>query len=125
MKKEAAHTGIPDLIVVASMHQRKSQMADLSDAFVALPGGIGTLEGYFEIITWGQLGIHAKPSGILNVAGYFDRLIEFLDHAVKEGFLTGEHREMIVVESDPRKLLARLEEYAPRQEERLMGRTHR
>ena len=114
MKKEAAHTGIPDLIVVASMHQRKSQMADLSDAFVALPGGIGTLEGYFEIITWGQLGIHAKPSGILNVAGYFDRLIEFLDHAVKEGFLTGEHREMIVVESDSRKLLARLEEYAPR-----------
>ena len=77
MKKEAAHTGIPDLIVVASMHQRKSQMADLSDAFITLPGGIGTLEGYFEILTWGQLGIHAKPSGILNVAGYFDRLIEF------------------------------------------------
>ena len=63
MKKEAAHTGIPDLIVVASMHQRKSQMADLSDGFIALPGGIGTLEGYFEILTWGQLGIHAKPSG--------------------------------------------------------------
>ena len=106
MKKEAAHTGIPDLIVVASMHQRKSQMADLSDGFITLPGGIGTLEGYFEILTWGQLGIHAKPSGILNVAGYFDHLIEFLDHAVREGFLTREHREMIMVESDPRKLLA-------------------
>ena len=125
MKKEAAHTGIPDLIVVASMHQRKSQMADLSDAFITLPGGIGTLEGYLEVLTWGQLGIHAKPSGILNVAGYFDRLIEFLDHAVKEGFLTREHREGILVDSDPRKLLASLEKYAPRQEEKLMGRTHR
>ena len=125
MKREAAHTGIPDLIVVASMHQRKSQMADLSDAFITLPGGIGTLEGYFEILTWGQLGIHAKPSGILNVAGYFDRLIEFLDHAVREGFLTREHREMILVDSDPGKLLASLEKYAPRQEEKLMGRTHR
>ena len=125
MKKEAAHTGIPDLIVVASMHQRKSQMADLSDGFIALPGGIGTLEGYFEILTWGQLRIHSKPSGILNVAGYFDRLIEFLDHAVEEGFLEQEHREMIVVETDPRKLLDRLKEYAPDEGERLMGRTHR
>ena len=125
MKKEAAHTGIPDLIVVASMHQRKSQMADLSDGFIALPGGIGTLEGYFEILTWGQLGIHRKPSGILNVAGYFDRLIEFLDHAVQEGFLEQEHREMIVVESDARKLLERLKQYAPGDGERLMGRTHR
>src|SRR6185503_16676266 len=125
VEKESAHTGIPDLIVVASMHQRKSQMADLSDAFITLPGGIGTLEGYFEIITWGQLGIHAKPSGILNVAGYFDHLIEFLDHAVREGFLTREHREMILVDSDPRKLLATLEKFAPRQEEKLMGRTHR
>ena len=125
MKKEEAHTGIPDLIVVASMHQRKSQMADLSDAFIALPGGIGTLEGYFEVLTWRQLGIHAKPSGILNVAGYFDQLIDFLDHAVREGFLTRQHREMIVVESDARKLLASLEKYAPQQEEKLMGRTHR
>lgn len=125
MKKEAAHTGIPDLIVVASMHQRKSQMADLSAGFIALPGGIGTLEGYFEILTWGQLGIHRKPSGILNVAGYFDRLIEFLDHAVEEGFLEQEHRDMIVVETDPRKLLERLKEYAPADGERLMGRTHR
>ena len=125
MKKEAAHTGIPDLIVVASMHQRKKQMADLSDGFIALPGGIGTLEGYFEILTWGQLRIHSKPSGILNVAGYFDHLIEFLDHAVAEGFLKQEHREMIVVESNPRKLIERLKEYAPGEGERLMGRTHR
>jgi uncharacterized protein (TIGR00730 family) len=125
MKKEAAHTGIPDLIVVASMHQRKSQMADLADGFVALPGGIGTLEGFFEILTWGQLGIHNKPCGVLNVAGYFDGLTGFLDHAVREGFLRDEHRRMILVESDPRKLLDRMGEYAPAEGERLMGRANR
>ncbi len=126
MKKEEAHTGIPDLIVVASMHQRKSQMADMSDGFIALPGGIGTLEGFFEILTWGQLGIHSKPTGILNVAGYFDALIRFLDHSVAEGFLTAEHREMILVESDPARLLERMREYAPAElGERLMGRTNR
>ncbi|HEY9016481.1 MAG TPA: TIGR00730 family Rossman fold protein, partial [Gemmatimonadales bacterium] len=79
MAKEAAHTGIRNLIVVASMHQRKSQMADMSDGFIALPGGIGTLEGFFEVLTWGQLGIHSKPAGILNVEGYFDELTAFLD----------------------------------------------
>jgi uncharacterized protein (TIGR00730 family) len=126
MKREAAHTGIPDLIVVASMHQRKSQMADLADGFMALPGGIGTLEGFFEILTWGQLGIHGKPAGLLNVAGFFDSLIEFLDAAVKEGFLRPEHRELIMIESDPAKLLDRLQAYAPREGgEQLMGRTHR
>src|SRR5919112_5838909 len=113
MEKEAAHTGIPNLIVVASMHQRKSQMADMSDAFIALPGGIGTLEGFFEILTWAQLGIHAKPSGILNVAGYFDELIRFLDHAVQEGFLTEEHREAIMMEREPGTLLERMQAYAP------------
>src|SRR3954467_9397036 len=101
VEKEAAHTGIPNLIVVASMHQRKSQMADMSDGFVALPGGIGTLEGFFEVLTWAQLGIHSKPSGILNVAGYFDELTRFLDHAVEEGFLTREHRAAIIMESEP------------------------
>ncbi len=125
IQKEAAHRGIPDLIVVASMHQRKSQMADLSDGFIALPGGIGTLEGFFEILTWGQLGIHDKPSGILNVAGYFDGLTGFLDHAVREGFLTEAHRAAIMVDSDPRRLLQRMREYAPAEGDRLMGRTHR
>jgi uncharacterized protein (TIGR00730 family) len=126
MKKEEAHTGIPDLIVVASMHQRKSQMADLADGFMALPGGIGTLEGFFEILTWGQLGIHGKPAGLLNVAGFFDPLIAFLDGAVKEGFLRPEHRELILLETDPAKLLDRLQAYAPKEGgERLMGRTHR
>jgi uncharacterized protein (TIGR00730 family) len=125
MEKEAAHTGIPNLIVVASMHQRKSQMADMSDGFIALPGGIGTLEGFFEILTWGQLGIHAKPSGILNVEGYFDGLTGFLDHAVREGFLTEMHRQHIIVESDPRRLLEQMRAYTPPEGERLMGRTHR
>ena len=125
MEKEAAHTGIRNLIVVASMHQRKSQMADMSDGFIALPGGIGTLEGFFEILTWAQLGIHAKPSGILNVAGYFDELIRFLDHAVQEGFLTEEHREAIMMEAEPRRLLERMQAYTPLDNEKLMGRTHR
>lgn len=125
VQKEAAHRGIPDLIVVASMHQRKSQMADLSDGFVALPGGIGTLEGFLEILTWGQLGIHAKPCGILNIAGYFDALTGFLDHAVQEGFLTEAHRGQIMVESDPRRLLDRMRAYSPPAGAPLMGRTNR
>jgi uncharacterized protein (TIGR00730 family) len=125
VEKEAAHTGIPNLIVVASMHQRKSQMADMSDGFIALPGGIGTLEGFFEILTWGQLGIHAKPSGILNVKGYFDGLTGFLDHAVREGFLTEEHRNHIIVETDPARLLDRMRAYTPPEGEKFMGRTHR
>lgn len=125
MEKEAAHTGIPNLIVVASMHQRKSQMADMSDGFIALPGGIGTLEGFFEILTWGQLGIHSKPSGILNVEGYFDQLTGFLDHAVQEGFLTETHRHAIMVESDPTRLLERMRAFTPPEGEKLMGRTHR
>jgi uncharacterized protein (TIGR00730 family) len=125
IQKEAAHRGIQDLIVVASMHQRKSQMADLSDGFIALPGGIGTLEGFFEILTWGQLGIHAKPCGILNIAGYFDALTTFLDHAVREGFLTAEHRETIMVESSPGALLERLRAYEPPGGTPLMTRTNR
>ena len=125
MEKEAAHTGIRNLIVVASMHQRKSQMADMSDGFIAFPGGIGTLEGFFEVLTWGQLGIHSKPAGILNVERYFDGLTGFLDHAVREGFLTEAHRQAIIVESDPVVLLDRLRSYAPPEGEKFMGRTHR
>jgi uncharacterized protein (TIGR00730 family) len=123
--KEAAHTGIPDLIVVASMHQRKSQMTDMSDGFIALPGGIGTLEGLFEILTWAQLGIHAKPSAILNVEGYFDGLTGFLDHAVREGFLTEAHRRAIIVETDPVRLLERMHAFTPPEGEKFMGRANR
>ena len=125
VEKEAAHTGIANLIVVASMYQRKSQMADMSNGFIALPGGIGTLEGLFEILTWAQLGIHAKPSGILNVAGYFDGLTGFLDHAVREGFLTEAHRDAVMVEKDAVALLQRMHAYSPPEGEKLMGRTHR
>ena len=125
MQREAAHTGIHNLIVVASMHQRKSQMADMSDGFIALPGGIGTLEGFFEVLTWGQVGIHAKPAGILNVAGYFDALTGFLDHAVREGFLTEAHRNAIMVDTDPLRLIERLRRFTPLEGEKLMGRTHR
>ena len=125
IQKEAAHRGIQDLIVVASMHQRKAQMADLSDGFIALPGGIGTLEGFFEILTWGQVGIHAKPCGVLNTAGYFDALTSFLDHAVREGFLTEAHRQTVMVESTPKALLERLRAYEPPEGTPLMGRTHR
>ena len=125
IQKEAAHRGIQDLIVVASMHQRKSQMADLSDGFIALPGGIGTLEGFFEILTWGQLGIHAKPCGILNIAGYFDSLIAYLDNSVAEGFLTAEHRETIMVEEEPEALLERMRAYEKPTGAPLMGRANR
>jgi uncharacterized protein (TIGR00730 family) len=125
VQKEAAHTGIPNLIVVASMHQRKAQMADMSDGFIALPGGIGTLEGFFEVLTWGQLGIHSKPSGILNIEGYFDGLTGFLDHAVREGFLTEAHRHAIIVETNPSRLLERMRSYTAPEGEKLMGRTHR
>jgi uncharacterized protein (TIGR00730 family) len=102
----------------------KSQMADMSDGFIALPGGIGTLEASLDF-TWGQLGIHAKPSAILNVAGYFDELTGFLDHAVREGFLTEVHRHAIMVESDPGRLLQRMRAYIPPEGAPLMGRTHR
>src|SRR5918992_2057630 len=124
VEKEAAHTGIPNLIVVASMHQRKSQMADMSDGFIALPGGIGTLEGFLEILTWAQLGIHAKPAGILNIEGYFDGLTGFLDHAVREGFLTEAHRDAVIVENDAIALLQRMHAYSPPEGEKFMGRTH-
>ena len=107
---EVGHDGLSDLRVVDSMHERKALMADLSDAFAVLPGGIGTMEEFFEVWTWGQLGIHAKPYGLLNVGGYFDPLIRFLDHMVSEDFLRDAHRDMLVIEANPEKLLARLRE---------------
>jgi len=102
---EVAHRGLTELRIVGSMHERKAQMADLSDAFVVLPGGIGSLEECFEVWTWTQLGIHQKPIGLLNVAGYYDRLAGFLDHVVAERFLKAEHREMLLTDPDPEHLL--------------------
>jgi uncharacterized protein (TIGR00730 family) len=111
--KEIAHPGLTDLRVVDSMHERKALMADLADAFVALPGGLGTLEELFEVYTWSQLGLHAKPCGLLDVEGYFAGIAAFLEHAVKERFLRDEHRAMLMVERDPRELLDRLRGFEP------------
>ncbi len=110
--KEVAHRGITQLRIVETMHQRKAMMNELSDAFIALPGGFGTLEELFEILTWAQLGIHGKPSGILNVAGYYDNLMTMLDHAVTEQFLRPAHRELVIIESDAQTMLQRLEDFA-------------
>ena len=113
VEREVANNALSDLRIVESMHERKALMAELADGFMALPGGIGTLEEFFEIWTWGQLGMHDKPCGLLNVAGYFDGLLEFLDRAVAEKFVRDVHRGMVVVESDPADLLARFEAYEP------------
>jgi uncharacterized protein (TIGR00730 family) len=107
--REIGHAGLTELRVVGSMHERKALMAELSDAFVALPGGIGTLEELIEVYTWGQLGLHRKPLGLLDVAGYYGALAEFLDHAVACEFLRPQHRAMLAVESEPAALLGRLE----------------
>ncbi|MBC7905158.1 MAG: TIGR00730 family Rossman fold protein [Rhodospirillaceae bacterium] len=107
------HLDLTALHVVETMHERKALMADLADAFIALPGGIGTMEELFEVWTWGQLGLHPKPLGFLDVAGYYDHLHAFLDHAQTEGFLRERHRAMAAVEPDPATLLARLEGYEP------------
>jgi uncharacterized protein (TIGR00730 family) len=111
--REIGHTGLDDLRVVGSMHERKALMAELSDAFIALPGGIGTLEELFEVYTWAQLGIHAKPLGLLDVAGYFQPLVAFLDHAVQERFLRPEMRTLLGVSDDLDDLLAALEASEP------------
>ena len=103
--REIGHRGLTELQVVGSMHERKMRMAELSDAFVALPGGIGTLEEIIEVLTWTQLGLHAKPCALLDVEGFYTPLRRFLDHAVDEGFLSPAHREMLLVSSDPEELL--------------------
>lgn len=111
--KEIAHDGLSELIVTESMHARKTIMAERSDACIALPGGIGTLEELFEAWTWTQLGFHRKPCGVLNTLGYFDALIRFVDHSVAEGYLKQTHRDILLVDADPDTLLDRLERYEP------------
>jgi len=111
--RELAHKQVADMRVVSSMHARKALMAELSDAFIALPGGLGTFEELLEIATWGQLGIHRKPVGILNVAGYYDPLIGLLDHAVNEGFVSEENRRLVVVAKAPGALLETLRSHRP------------
>jgi hypothetical protein len=111
--KEVAHHGLTELHIVGSMHERKAKMADMAEGFVALPGGLGTLEELFEIWTWAQLGYHGKPVGVLDIAGFYDKLLTFLDHQADEGFMRHEHRDMLIVEQDPVALIARYRSYVP------------
>lgn len=104
-RREVAHAGLSELKVVRTMHERKAVMSDLCDAVIALPGGLGTLDELFEMLTWAQLGIHAKPCGLLNVAGYYDNLLAYLDHTVAEGFIRAEHRSLLVVGEEAGTLL--------------------
>jgi uncharacterized protein (TIGR00730 family) len=113
VRKEIAFTGITDLRVVNSMHERKALMAELSDGFIALPGGLGTIEEFFEILTWAQLGIHKKPCGFMNVEGYYDRMIEFIDYAVREEFIGPGGRSLVLVDDEPAELLQKFQDYRP------------
>jgi uncharacterized protein (TIGR00730 family) len=113
MAREIGHAGLTDLRVVGSMHERKALMADLADAFVALPGGLGTVEELFEVYTWAQLGLHRKPCGLLDVEGYYEGIARFLERAVEERFLRAEHRQMLIVEREPAVLLERLRGFEP------------
>ena len=112
-RKEIAHRGLDELFVVESMHERKAMMFELSEGFIALPGGWGTLEEIFEALTWAQLGLHQKPCGLLNVAGYYDHLGAFLEHAMQQGFVREEYRPMMMIENDAVTLLDRFASYQP------------
>ena len=110
-QKEIAHPGLSELILVNTMHERKVKMHELSDGVIALPGGFGTMEELFEMLTWGQLGIHKKPIGILNIKGFYDQLNFFLENMVKQGFLSNENKQMLIIEEDPGKLLDKFYSY--------------
>ena len=109
VSKEVVHRGLSELRIVQSMHERKAMMAELSDGFIAMPGGIGTMEEFFEVLSWAQLGIHRKPCGLLNTGGYYNRLIEFLDHAVEHDFLKPKHRSLLVLANEPPDILSQFE----------------
>lgn len=113
VEKEVAFKDLSDLRIVNSMHERKALMADLSEGFIALPGGFGTLDEFFEILTWAQLGYHEKPCGILNIAGYFDSLLSFLNHSVREGFIEAKGVESLLSSSDPLELLEKMKTFIP------------
>jgi uncharacterized protein (TIGR00730 family) len=125
MAREVGHKGLTKLHVVRSMHERKALMADLSDAFVALPGGFGTLEEFCEVVTWTQLGLHAKPCGILNVLGFYSPLLRMFDHAVEERFLKPENRELVLARDKPAELLQALERWRPVRAEKWLDRETR
>ncbi|UMR33357.1 TIGR00730 family Rossman fold protein [Massilia sp. MB5] len=108
VEREVAHNGLTRQFIVKDMHERKAMMAELSDGFIAMPGGLGTLEELFEMLTWAQIGIHNKPVGLLNMNGYYDRLVDFVEHARSQGFVRPQHAAMMQIETDPRALLERL-----------------
>ncbi len=112
-KKEVAFTDLADLRVVGTMHERKQLMADMADGFIALPGGLGTAEEFIEVLTWAQLGIHEKPCGLLNICGFYDRLLDFLDHATGEQFMAPTHRGMVLVNASPEALLDDFAAFTP------------
>lgn len=111
VEKELAHKKLSDLRVVNSMHERKALMAELSDGFIALPGGFGTFEEFFEVLTWGQLSIHTKPCGLLNICNYYDKLIEFIDYSVKEQFVKVDCRALVLAGNEPKDLLEKMQSY--------------
>lgn len=113
LTKEIDHRGVTDLRVVNTMHERKALMADLADGFIALPGGFGTLDEFCEILTWAQLGLHRKPCGLLDVAGYYEAFLSFLDRATGDGFVLPQFRSLVLSDDDPARLLARLDAYQP------------
>ncbi|MBI2993409.1 MAG: TIGR00730 family Rossman fold protein [Gammaproteobacteria bacterium] len=120
-RKEMAHAGLTQLHIVGSMHERKALMAELSDGFIALPGGLGTLEELFEVLSWAQLGLHAKPCGLLNIGGYFNKLNAFLELAVAERFLRREHRSLLLIDTDVERLLRRFARFRPARLRRWIG----
>ncbi len=122
VEKEVAHRKLSDQRVVTSMHERKMLMVELADGFVALPGGLGTLEELFEALTWAQLGLHKKPCALLNVAGYFDHLVAFLEQTVKQEFVSAAHLNMVIVENNPETLLDQMQAYVPPTVEKLIRR---
>jgi uncharacterized protein (TIGR00730 family) len=111
--KEVGHSGLTELRIVKSMHERKAIMSDLSDGFIAMPGGFGTFEEFCEVVTWSQLGIQSKPCGLLNVEGYYDPLLQLFDQAVTEGFLREENRRLVLEDREPERLLAKMAEFVP------------
>ena len=123
--KEVAHDALTSLTVVDTMHERKAAMADAADAFVMLPGGYGTFDEFFEVVSWTQLGIHDKPCGILDVAGYYAPLRALLDDATRQGFISRVHRELVITESEPRRLLDRLAGWAPVTADKWLDRSQR
>jgi len=125
MAREIGHNHLTKLHIVRSMHERKALMADLSDAFIALPGGFGTLEEFFEVLTWSQLGLHAKPCGVVNVLDYYTPLLAMLDHAVEERFLKAQNRALVLARETPTELLQTLEEWRPMHVEKWLDRDTR